>query len=287
MVDFRHRVKRMPTDGSPKITVVMAVFNEISTIAEILLRVQAVDLDKEIIIVDDASTDGTREFLQALSESTKAIPAQLTLRECRGILRADNIRVLFQSRNRGKGAALRLGFQEVRGDIVITQDADLENDPADYHKLIAPIEAGRADVVYGSRFLGGRHRFLSFWHYFGNKLLTGIANTVTNLELSDVCTCYKAIARGVLQTLDLREEGFGIDSEIAVKIARGGWRICETPISYRVRTYQEGKKITWWDGIRAVWCILSYGLLGASAKAPRDTTVVGSINPENKGTSAR
>jgi glycosyltransferase involved in cell wall biosynthesis len=263
----------MLVDGSPTITVVMPVYNEMATIREILLRVQAVDLEKEIVIVDDGSTDGTREFLADLANSTQATPAQMALRQSGDVLRTDNIRVLFQEKNRGKGAALRRGFQEAKGKVVIIQDADLEYDPADYHSLIAPIEAGRADVVYGSRFLGGPHRVLFFRHYLGNKLLTAISDLVTNLNLSDVWTGYKAFRREVLQTLDLREERFGFEQEITIKIAQAGWRVYETPISYYGRTYKEGKKITWRDGIRALWCILRYSLLRASSTAPQARSI--------------
>jgi glycosyltransferase involved in cell wall biosynthesis len=255
----------MLVDCSPRITVVIAAYNELATIEEILVRVQAVDLDKEIVIVDDGSTDGTREFLAALAQCAKAVPAQMALPQSRATLRADNIRVFFQDRNRGKGAALRRGFQEAKGAIIVIQDADLEYDPRDYHALIAPIEAGRADVVYGSRFLGGPHRVLFFWHYVGNKFLTTLSDMVTNLNLSDVWTCYKAFQREVLDRLDLRENRFGFEQEITLKIAQAGWRVYETPISYYGRTYAEGKKITWRDGVRALWCILRYGFRAHSS----------------------
>lgn len=256
----------MPADRQPRITVVIPVYNELSTIEEILLRVQAVDLDKEIVIVDDGSSDGTREFLTDLSQCTKAASTQMILPHSVSVLRTENIRVFFQDKNRGKGAALRRGFKEAQGDIVIIQDADLEYDPTDYDKLIRPIETGKADVVYGSRFLGGPHRVLLFWHYVGNRVLTAISDMVTNLNLSDVWTCYKAIRREVLQGLDLRENRFGFEQEIAIKIAKGGWRVYETPISYCGRTYAEGKKITWKDGVRAIWCLLRY-TSGAASKA--------------------
>jgi glycosyltransferase involved in cell wall biosynthesis len=259
----------MLVDCTPRITVVIPVYNEIATVGEILHRAQAVDLDKEIVVIDDGSTDGTREFLADLAKCTKATPTQMPLRQSGAILRADNIRVLFQDKNRGKGAALRRALPEAKGEIVIIQDADLEYDPADYHKLIEPIEAGRADVVYGSRFLGGPHRVLFFWHYVGNRLLTTISNMVTNLNLSDVSTGYKAFRREVLQFLDLREERFGFEQEITIKIAQAGWRVYETPISYYGRTYAEGKKITWKDGVHALWCILRYGFLACFAKRPR------------------
>jgi glycosyltransferase involved in cell wall biosynthesis len=247
-------------ESPPRISVVMPVYNERATIEEILARVQAIDLEKEILIVDDGSTDGTREFLSNLVGPAKA---PMTPQPSEGIIRRDNIRVFFQDGNRGKGAALRRGFQEAKGRIVIIQDADLEYDPVDYHHLIAPIEAGRADVAYGSRFLGGPHRVLFFWHYVGNKLLTLLSDMVTNLNLTDVWTCYKAFRREVLGGLDLREDRFGFEQEITSKLAGGGWRMYEVPISYYGRTYAEGKKITWKDGFHALWCLLRY------SRAPR------------------
>jgi glycosyltransferase involved in cell wall biosynthesis len=191
----------------------------------------------------------------------------LTLWRSGAVLRTDNIRVFFQEENRGKGAALRRGFEEAHSDIIIIQDADLEYDPADYTKLIAPIEAERADVVYGSRFLGGPHRVLLFWHYVGNQFLTILSDMVTNINLSDVWTCYKAFRREVLEAIDLRENRFGFEQEITIKIARAGWRVYEAPISYYGRTYAEGKKITWKDGIRALWCLLRYGFLSRSPRS--------------------
>ncbi|MBZ5670982.1 MAG: glycosyltransferase family 2 protein [Acidobacteriia bacterium] len=277
----------MAADRPPKISVVIPVFNEMATIEEILLRVQAVELEKEIVIVDDGSTDGTRGFLADLARCARAAPARMTLRQSGAVLRADNICVLFQDKNQGKGAALRRGFQKVRGEIVIIQDADLEYDPADYHRLIAPIEAGRADVVYGSRFLGGPHRVLFFWHYVGNKLLTTISGMVTNLNLSDVWTCYKAFRREILLGLDLRENRFGFEQEITIKIAQAGWRVYEIPVAYHGRTYAEGKKITWRDGVRAIWCILRYSFLAASSKAPQAKPVVQPTNRGNEGKSAQ
>lgn len=277
----------MTADCHPRVAIVIPVFNEMATIEEILLRVQAVELEKEIVIVDDGSTDGTRGFLADLARCAQAAPARMTLRQSGAVLRADNICVLFQDKNQGKGAALRRGFQKVRGEIVIIQDADLEYDPADYHRLIAPIEAGRADVVYGSRFLGGPHRVLFFWHYVGNKLLTTISGMVTNLNLSDVWTCYKAFRREILLGLDLRENRFGFEQEITIKIAQAGWRVYEIPVAYHGRTYAEGKKITWRDGVRAIWCILRYSLLAASSKAPQAKPVVQPTNRGNEGKSAQ
>ena len=248
----------MITGSRPRVSVIMPVYNERATIEEILRRVQAVEMDKEIVIIDDGSTDGTREFLANFAERCDS--ARIPLPQSHADTRADQIRVFFQDRNQGKGAALRRGFRAAQGEIVIIQDADLEYDPDDYHKLISPIEEGRADVVYGSRFLGGPHRVLFFWHSVGNKLLTLISNMVTNLNLSDVWTCYKAFRSEVLRDIDLREDRFGFEQEITIKTARGGWRVYEMPISYYGRTYEEGKKITWKDGFRAFWCILRYGL---------------------------
>jgi len=226
---------------APRFSVVIPVYNERGTIEKLLARVQAVPLDKEIVVVDDGSTDGTRELL-----------ARLT---------ADGaVRVFLQDHNRGKGAALRRGFAEARGAVILIQDADLEYDPGDYPGLLGPIDRGEADVVYGSRFLGGPHRVLLFWHYVGNRLLTTLSNVFTNLNLSDVWTCYKVFRAEVLRDITLREDRFGFEAEVTAKIARGRWRIYEVPISYHGRTYAEGKKITWKDGIRGVWCTVRYGL---------------------------
>ena len=226
----------------PRLSIVIPVYNERATIEEVLKRVQAVPLDKEIVVVDDGSTDGTGELLRGLHDP--------------------GVRVIVQTPNRGKGAALRRGFAEARGAIVIVQDADLEYDPADYAQLLEPIERGVADVVYGSRFLGGPHRVLLFWHSVGNHLLSMLSNMLTNLNLTDVWTCYKVFRAEVLQSLTLREDRFGFEAEVTAKIARGRWRIYEVPISYHGRTYAEGKKITWRDGVRGVWCTLRYGLGG-------------------------
>jgi glycosyltransferase involved in cell wall biosynthesis len=252
----------------PKISVIIPVYNELATIEEILLRVQNVDIDKEIIIVDDSSRDGTRDLLQALAESAKSVSAQMILPRSGKVLATDNIRVFFQNKNQGKGAALRLGFKESKGEILIIQDADLEYDPSDYHRLVAPIMSGRADVVYGSRFLGGPHRVHLFWHYVGNWLLTLLSDMVTDLNLSDVWTCYKAFRRNVILDIDLNENRFGFEQEVTVKIARGGWRVYEIPIAYYGRTYAEGKKITWKDGIRALWCIMRYGFSSGRTRMP-------------------
>jgi glycosyltransferase involved in cell wall biosynthesis len=226
----------------PELSVVIPCYNEVGTIEGILgaVTASAVD-DKEIIVVDDCSVDGTREKLRTLS-----VPG---------------LKVIYHERNRGKGAALRTGFQEARGAIVIVQDADLEYDPREYPKLIAPIREGRADVVFGSRFAGGEsHRVLYFWHYAANKMLTLLSNMFTNLNLTDMETCYKAFRREIIQRIDLREERFGFEPEVTAKLARMGCRIYEVGISYSGRTYAEGKKIGWKDGLRAVWCILRYNL---------------------------
>ncbi|HXH48499.1 MAG TPA: glycosyltransferase family 2 protein [Terriglobia bacterium] len=240
------------------VSVVIPVYNERATIEEILLRVQAVDLEKELVIVDDGSKDGTRDFLAELASSSAANPGQMMLPASQRVLATDNIRVFFQDFNQGKGAALHRGFREARGEIIVIQDADLEYDPGDLHGLIQPIIRGDADVVYGSRFLGGPHRVLFFWHYVGNKFLTTLSNAFTDINLSDVWTCYKAFKREVLEQLNLQEKRFGFEQEITCKIAKSGWRVYEVPISYHGRTYGEGKKITWKDGVRGLWCILRY-----------------------------
>jgi glycosyltransferase involved in cell wall biosynthesis len=217
---------------------VIPVYNEVGTIKEIVSRVQAVDLEKEIIIVDDGSTDGTRELLQEIT------------------LSHENVRVLYHDRNQGKGAALRTGFEGATGGIVIIQDADLEYDPREYPVLLEPILDGRADIVYGSRFLGGPHRVLFFWHYLGNKFLTLLSNVLTNLNLSDMETCYKVFRREVLSDIELKSNRFGFEPEFTAKVAKKGFRIYETPISYSGRTYAEGKKIGWKDGVKSIVAII-------------------------------
>jgi glycosyltransferase involved in cell wall biosynthesis len=244
----------------PQLSVVVPVYNERDTIEEILRRIQAVDIDKEILIVDDGSTDGTREFLADVAARFCWGVDSAPLPEANDGLRRDRIRVFFQEKNCGKGAALRRGFKEARGQIVIIQDADLEYDPQDYFALIGPIQRGHADVVYGSRFLGGPHRVLLFWHYVGNKLLTTLSDMLTDLNLSDVWTCYKAFRREVLEQIEIQEDRFGFEQEITVKISKNSWRVYEVPISYSGRSYSEGKKITWKDGFRGLWCILRYSL---------------------------
>jgi glycosyltransferase involved in cell wall biosynthesis len=224
-----------------KVSVVIPVYNEVQTIQEILSRVQASPVEKEIIFVDDGSTDGTRARLEEISK-------------------AGNIKVLLHERNRGKGAALRTGFAEATGDIIIVQDADLEYDPREYPILLEPILDGRADVVYGSRFLGGPHRALLFWHYVGNKFLTLVSNALTNVNLTDIETCYKVFRRDVLNQITLKSNRFGFEPEFTAKVAKKKLRIYEVPISYSGRTYAEGKKITWKDGVRTLFTIVWYRL---------------------------
>lgn len=225
-----------------KLSVVIPVYNEKDTIREICACVKAVAIDKEIILVDDCSTDGTRELLQCLAD--------------------DTTRVIMHDRNMGKGAALRTGFRNVTGDIVIIQDADLEYDPIQYPRLIQPILDGKADVVYGSRFVTGEYRrVLFFWHMVGNKLLTLLSNMLTNLNLTDMETCYKVFRREVLEKITIEENRFGFEPEITAKIAKMDVRIYEMGISYSGRTYKEGKKIGWKDGFSALRCILKYNLL--------------------------
>lgn len=225
-----------------KISVVIPVYNERSTIRNIIDRVNTVDLDKEIIIVDDCSTDGTRDLLKGLT--------------------IDHVKVYFHERNKGKGAALRTGFEKVNNDIVIIQDADLEYDPEEYHKLIKPIVDGKADVVYGSRFMGSEaHRVLFFWHMVGNKMLTFFSNMLSNLSLTDMETCFKVFKREVIRKITIEENRFGFEPEITAKLAKMGVRIYEVGISYAGRSYKEGKKINWRDGVSAIRCIVKYNLL--------------------------
>jgi glycosyltransferase involved in cell wall biosynthesis len=225
-----------------KLSVVMPVYNEAATVREIVRRVSEVPLEKEILIVDDCSTDGTRDILREL--------------DGRG-----GVRVYFQPVNQGKGAAVAVGFRYAAGDVVVVQDADLEYDPMEYLKLLAPITQGHADVVYGSRFLGGgARRVLYFWHTVGNRLLTLTSNMFTNLNLTDMETCYKMFRREVVQSMRIESQRFGIEPEITAKIARRGYRVFEVPISYYGRTYDEGKKIGVKDGFSALWTILRHSL---------------------------
>jgi len=245
----------------PWVSVVIPVFNERGTIEEILVRVQAVDVDKEIVIIDDGSTDGTRALLEQISQSSQESSAIFSLPATGRQLRTDNIRVLMQEKNQGKGAALRRGMKEANGETILIQDADLEYDPEDYHGLLEPIKRGRADVVYGSRFLGGPHRVLYYWHSNVNWLLTIVSNMLTDLNLTDVWTCYKVFRREVVEQLELKENRFGFEPEITARIARNKeWRVYEVPISYYGRTYAEGKKITWKDAVPGLWSTIRYSL---------------------------
>ncbi|HSG82612.1 MAG TPA: glycosyltransferase family 2 protein [Gemmatimonadota bacterium] len=226
-----------------KLSVLIPVYNELATIEAVVDQVRRVDVEKEIICVDDFSTDGTRDVLQRLLDEGKID------------------RLVLQPKNGGKGSAIRAGVALASGEAAIIQDADLEYDPNEYPKLLAPIAEGKADAVYGSRFAGaGPHRVLYFWHSVGNKVLTLFSNMVTNLNLTDMETCYKMFRREVLQSLEIEESRFGLEPEITAKLAMGGWRIYEVGISYSGRTYAEGKKINWKDGVSAFRCIVKYGL---------------------------
>ncbi|MGH9708983.1 MAG: glycosyltransferase family 2 protein [Candidatus Acidiferrales bacterium] len=240
------------------VSVIIAAYNERNFIEEILRRVQAVGVTHEIVVVDDGSTDGTREWLAEMHRLQQSGETEAEILEGRARLRLSGIRFLFQERNQGKGAALRRGFAEASGDILLVQDADLEYDPREYAKLIEPILDGRADVVYGSRFLGGPQRVHFFWHYVGNKFLTLLSDIVTNLKISDMETCYKVFRREVIQGMRLRSNRFGFEPEVTARVAKGRWRIYEVPISYAGRSYEEGKKITWRDGVVTLFAILRY-----------------------------
>ena len=242
----------------PKISVVIPVYNEKTTICEILRRVEETDMRKEIVVVDDCSKDGTREILQALAEWQSRGETRAPASDGEDPIELGNLRFFFQGQNQGKGAALRRGFAVAAGEIVLVQDADLEYDPRDYPKLLEPIVEGRADVVYGSRFLGGPQRVHYFWHYVANKALTLLSDIFTNLKLTDMETCYKVFRREVLKDIQLKSNRFGFEPEITAKIAKRNWRIYEVPISYAGRTFEEGKKITWKDGVQALWCIIRF-----------------------------
>ena len=230
-----------------KLSVLIPVYNEARTIEEVLRQVANVPIEKEILVVDDGSTDGTREILQGMDGK-------------------DGVRVIRHLRNLGKGRALATALGEAHGEILIIQDADLEYDPSDYPALLRPIETGRADVVYGSRFRGSaENRVQNFWHTVGNRALTLISNVFTDLNLTDMATCYKAFHRRVVPLLDLAENGFGVDAEITVKVARGGFRIFEVPVSYFARSRAEGKKIRLRDGISALAALVKYRFSRRSA----------------------
>ena len=226
-----------------KLSIIIPCYNEVATISEIVKQVLAIDhQDLEIIVIDDASNDGTREILE---ESLKPFVAK----------------IIYHKKNMGKGAALRSGFKETNGDVVVVQDADLEYNPQNIPKMLELIESGKADVVFGSRFMGGGpHRVLYFWHYMGNKFLTLLSNMFTNINLSDMETCYKMFRREIIQAIEIEENRFGFEPEITAKIARGNHRIYEVGISYSGRTYAEGKKIGWKDGVRAFYAILKYNI---------------------------
>jgi glycosyltransferase involved in cell wall biosynthesis len=228
------------------LSIVIPVYNERELAPQLLSRVEAVNLPgglaKEIVLVDDHSTDGTREWLRALETQRP------------------DLRIALHDTNRGKGAALRTGFRVATGDVILVQDADLEYDPREYHALLEPILDGRADVVFGTRFLGHTHRVMYYWHSVGNWLLTTLSNMLSNVNLSDMECCYKVFRREVLDGLDLREDRFGFEPEFTAKVARLGCRIYEVPVSYSGRTYAEGKKINWRDGVSAIRCILTYNL---------------------------
>ncbi|MGA0970091.1 MAG: glycosyltransferase family 2 protein [Ilumatobacteraceae bacterium] len=230
-------------DSAACLSVVMPVFNEEATVRDCVAAVLARPEVAEVVIVDDASTDGTRDILATVNDP--------------------RVRVFHQGHNQGKGAALRRGFAEATADFVIVQDADLEYDPAEYPRVLGPLLAGRADVVYGSRFAGGEaHRVLFFWHSLGNRVLTLASNAFTDLNLTDMETCYKAFRREVIQSIEIEEDRFGVEPEVTAKVAAAGWRVYEVGISYNGRTYDEGKKIGWRDGVRAIICIVRYSRLG-------------------------
>ena len=222
------------------LSILIPVYNEKATLPELLRRVREaqVPLRQEIIVVDDGSSDGSRELLEGLKD--------------------DGIKVLLHPENRGKAAAIRTALAQATGDFILIQDADLEYDPRDYPALLEPLLDGRADVVYGSRFLGGPHRVLFFWHYFGNRLFTLLANILYDINLSDMGTCYKAFSAPLLKAIPLSSERFGIEAELTAKVCKRRLRIYEVPISYSGRTYAEGKKITWIDGLSYLWCLLKY-----------------------------
>ena len=236
------------------ISLVIPVYNEKASLEELLRRVLAVDMPKELIIVDDCSTDGSREVLARIAErGLDGLPGAHPAGENR-------LEVLFQETNQGKGAALRRGFAAATGDVVVVQDADLEYDPREIPRLVGPILDGHADVVYGSRFIGETRRVLYYWHAVVNWGLTTLSNMTSGLNLTDMETCYKAFRRELIQSIPIEEDRFGFEPEITAKVARAGARVYEVPISYHGRTYEEGKKIGWKDGFRALYAIAKYSL---------------------------
>ena len=239
----------------PRLSVVVPAYNEAATIAEVIHRVQEVSIEKEIIVVDDGSTDATRQIVQRIAEENDSDSAPSNTSSLWG-----SLRFFSQDRNRGKGAALRRGFQEARGKIVIIQDADLELDPREYSKLIEPIEQGQADVVYGSRFLGRSGLDIPFLYLVANRILTLTSNVLTGLHLTDVWTGYKVFRREALAKIDLEEDRFGFEPEITAKIAKAGLRVFELPVAYSCRSRADGKKIGWKDAVRGTWCTFRYNL---------------------------
>ena len=251
-----------------KLSVVMPVYNEQATLRQVIANVLQVPFEIELLCVDDGSTDGSREILTQIQSQSP------------------QVRLLFQPKNMGKGAALRRGIQEATGDFVVIQDADLEYDPSDYEVLLEPLLEGKADVVYGSRFMSGRpHRVLYFWHSVGNRFLTLASNALTNLNLSDMETCYKVFRREVIQSIRLEEDRFGFEPEVTVKVSKRNLRVYEVGISYWGRTYEEGKKIGWKDGFRALWCLLKYAVKEPSY-APA-TAVAPALVESSSGTAKR
>src|ERR1051326_3425179 len=235
---------------APVLSVIVPCYNERATVAELLRRVREVPIDKEIIVIDDVSTDGSRDVVAALAKEHP------------------EIRQILQPVNQGKGAAIRRGISEARGDIVLIQDADLEYDPEEYPKLVQPILDGHADVVFGSRFEGSPRRVMLYWHRLGNNFLTPLSNAMTNLDLTDMETCYKVFRREVIQSIKLSSDRFGIEPEVTAQVAKRGYRIYEVPISYYGRDYWEGKKINWKDGFSAIWTIVRYGLIDDPSSEP-------------------
>jgi len=236
------------------ISLVIPVYNENASLEELLRRVVAVDMPKELVIVDDCSTDGSREILTRLAEKgLDGLPGAHPRNE-------NKLQVHFQEQNQGKGAALRRGFGAATGDIVVVQDADLEYDPREIPRLVAPIVEGHADVVFGSRFIGESRRVLYYWHAVVNWGLTTLSNMTSGLNLTDMETCYKAFRRELIQSIRIEEDRFGFEPEITAKVARAGARVYEVPISYHGRTYEEGKKIGWKDGFRALYAIAKYSM---------------------------